>query len=87
MVDCCKYLVLACRNPQEKHAILQRVDPHLGGALLAAIGNDERETICLIVKAYSKILKKADCNFFDSLRGKLVAVLATVSRKTKQIKK
>lgn len=87
MIDCCKFMVLDGRTPEEKNAILTRVYPLLKKALSEAIRAKDHSEVSSITEAFSLTMPFMSQDMSKSLPEMMMAVLGLVKSLTNEIEK
>ena len=85
MVDCCKFMVAAGANPEQKYVILSQIEESLNAALEMAIKFKDHEEVCSITEAFSIVMPSMDQKMLGSLPVKMQAVMGMVNSMTKDI--
>ena len=85
MIDCCKFMVLDGRTPEEKAAILVRVHPHLMRGLTEAVRVRDHEEVSSLTEAFSLVMPFMTPDMANKLPEMMMAVLTLVRDLSKQI--
>jgi hypothetical protein len=87
MIDCCKFMVIDGRTPEEKNAILTRVYPLLKKSLSEAIRAKDHSETASITEAFSLTMPFMSQDMAATLPEMMMAVLGLVKNLSNEIEK